>query len=212
VDEAHRDFGGFKTDEGAAGLQHAPGLFQGAVAITDLHAERHRVEIDAVACHFSQVMRVEHPELHVGRSDRRGDIEHQRAEVGDDTASAMGRAEMLRDAQRDVAGADRHIEHGPPALGRDAPRHPPLPGPVNEEAEQVAQHVMARRDPGEDVVLDWNQKSAALASLAASLMVARSGSSLGLPAAVSTIACCRSRESLETSHPLGRPQAIRTTG
>jgi hypothetical protein len=40
------------------------------------------------------------------------------------------------------------------ALGRDAPRHPPLPGPVNEEAEQVAQHVIARRDPGEDVVLD----------------------------------------------------------
>jgi hypothetical protein len=128
-----------------------------ARAIADLHAERHRIEIDARACDLVQVMRIVDLELH-GAGKRAcapfGDLQHGRADVGDDAAPPRRAAEISDDAERNVAGAGRDIEHAVPPLGRNAPRHPPLPGSVNAEAEQVAQHVVARRDPREDVVVD----------------------------------------------------------
>ena len=77
----------------------------------------------------------------------RGDFEHLRAEI-----EAGGFRAALREGERDVASAAAEIERAVAGRGGGKFHHATLPAPVQAEALEVVQKIIASGDAGEEVV------------------------------------------------------------
>ncbi len=158
IEEGHLHLREFQTQKPAARLQHAEGFFQRHVDVGDVsYAEGDRVGI-LRSVRKRQRLGVPLDEGHTLafrqlRQPPPAGLQHLTRDVADDRAGIGPR--RPHDAERDIAGATRHIEVMP---GRGRARwHQPvdevvLPEPMQPARHDVVHHVVAIGDAGEDLI------------------------------------------------------------
>src|SRR5262245_29364845 len=154
VEQGQLDGGKLKTEEAPAGLQHAKGFLERSLKMGEVpHAEGDGVGIEARSGEGQGFGIAAHEAEPCIACPPPSGLDHLGADVADRGRGA--RARGFEDAKGHVAGATGDVEKGERrgAFGRGEPGDEVVfPQPVQAARHQIVHQIVARRDPGEDLV------------------------------------------------------------